>query len=157
MNVMTQNRKSITPILLFITIIVFIIFLAWSARQASTGGTDVTDSDYYSKGLKYNSTLVEKRAASVIGWSLHSSLHKRLLTLILTNKDNARVAGAHASASFPLPGSNQYLSVPFPEVDPGTYQLTIPGELSGEQLVRVEFERDGARISRQLLLNIEGT
>ena len=151
---MTQNKKSRIPLLLTIVIGIFILFLAWSAKKASIGGTDVTDSDYYSKGMKYNSTLVEKRAASVIGWSLQAALQQSNLTLNLTDKNNAPVSGANAQATFPEPGNNRSRTFQLNESEPGTYLLTVPSDLDGEQLVRIEFERDGARINRQLLLNI---
>lgn len=151
---MNQNKKSRIPLLLIFVIGIFILFLAWSAKQASIGGTDVTDSDYYSKGMKYNSTLVEKRAASVIGWSLQATLKQNKLTLNLTDKNNTAVTGASGQATFPEPGSNRFRSFQLDESVPGTYQLTIPTDLAGEQLARVEFELNGARIYRQMLLNI---
>ena len=154
---MTQNKKSRIPLILTFVIGVFILFLAWSAKKASIGGTDITDSDYYSKGMKYNSTLIEKRAASVIGWSLQAALQKNNLTLILSDKSSIPVSGANAQATFPEPGSNRSRSFPLVESEPGSYNLTVPADLVGEQLVRVEFERDGARINRQLLLNIQKT
>ncbi len=154
---MNQNKKSKIPLLLAIVIGIFVLFLAWSAKKASIGGTDVTDSDYYSKGMKYNSTLVEKRAASVIGWSLQAALQQSNLTLNLTDKNKAPVTGASGQATFPEPGNNRSRTFQLDESEPGTYQLTVPPDLAGEQLVRVEFERDGARINRQLLLNIAKT
>lgn len=39
----------------------FLAFSSWAAYQAATRVSDVSDRDYYSKGLKYNSTLLEKR------------------------------------------------------------------------------------------------
>lgn len=149
-----NNKKSAIPLLLTAIIGIFILFLAWAGRQASTGGTDVTDSDYYSKGLKYNSTLVEKRAASVIGWRLDARLDAGRLVLSLADKDGAPVVDANGRIEFPEPGSNRSEVYPLEENQPGTYQLLLPKGLGREQLVRVDFERNGARINRQLLLNI---
>ena len=132
----------------------FILFLVWSARMASTGGTDITDRDYYSKGLKYNSTLVEKKAASVIGWQLKTRLTERKLTFTLVDKNNQPILAAHGTLELPEPGGNHALSIPLEEINPGNYHVELPLQVKGERLARVDFERDGARISRQLLLNI---
>ena len=102
----TKNKSSI-PALLALLIMVFILFLAWSAKQASIGGTDVTDSDYYSKGLKYNSPLVEKRAAKVIGWAIKARFEPGFLIVDLTDKQNTPVPGAAGIIIFPEPGSNR--------------------------------------------------
>lgn len=151
---MTENNKpekSIIPLLLTIVISCFILFLIWSARQAATGGTDVTDRDYYSKGLKYNSTLVEKRAASVIGWKLETHLDDRLLILALTDKNNNPITGAIGQLIF---NNKNFGSLPLSEQKPGHYSIELPQNYSGELPVRVDFEKQGARITRQLLLNI---
>jgi len=151
---MQHNKKSIIPILLSVLIGCFILFLAWSGKQASTGGTDVTDSDYYSKGLKYNSTLVEKKAASVIGWQLQTRLAGRFLIFNLSDKNGKPIFAANGQLTLPIPGGNLAQSVPLSEVEPGTYQAELPVDLRGERPVRVDFELNGARINRQLLLSI---
>jgi len=151
MNQTSKKNKSIIPLLLAGLIGIFIVFLGWSARQASTGGTDITDRDYYSKGLKYNSTLVEKRAASVIGWKLSSRLVGRILTVNLSDKTGRPIDGAIGR----LVVSNKLATaLPLSEKSPGAYILELPAHYSGEFPVRIDFERAGARISRQLLLNI---
>ena len=45
------------------------------------------------------------------------------------------------------------ISFPLQEVDAGTYLLHLTDSMTGEMTARVEFERNGARINRQLLLN----
>ena len=151
---MTRKDKSLIPALLTLLILVFILFLAWAGKQASIGGTDVTDADYYSKGLKYNTTLVEKRAAKVIGWAIKARFEPGILIIDLTDKQNTPVSGATGIIIFPEPGSNRSLEYALQEEDTGRYQLSLPSQLTGERLARVEFELDGARINRQLLLNL---
>ena len=104
---MQIKKKTVFPYLITAAIIFFILFLAWAANQAATGGTDITDRDYYSKGLKYNSTLIEKKAASVIGWKLISRLEIGRLEMSLTDKNNLPVSGADGQITFPEPGSNR--------------------------------------------------
>ena len=151
---MNQNKKSIIPVLLSILIGCFILFLAWSGKQASTGGTDVTDSDYYSKGLKYNSTLVEKKAASVIGWQLQTRLEESFLIFNLSDKNGRPILAANGKLTLPIPGGNLVQTLTLSEENPGTYQTELPADLRGERPVRVDFELNGARINRQLLLSI---
>lgn len=43
---------------------------------------------------------------------------------------------------------------PLQEVRAGTYQLHLTDSMTGEMAARVEFEHDGARLNRQLLLNL---
>jgi len=153
---MRTRNKTIFPYLIAATVGLFILFLAWAANHAATGGTDVTDRDYYSKGLKYNSTLVEKRAASVIGWKLQAELEPGILKLVLFDKEGDPVSGANGRVVFPEPGSNHARVFTLAEGAAGIYRLAIPADLTGEKLARIEFEREGARISRQLLINIPG-
>lgn len=149
----SPRKKSIVPILLSILIGCFILFLAWSGRQASTSGTDITDRDYYSKGLRYNSTLLEKRAASVIGWHLETQIDGRTLIFDLRDRNGAPIPSANGHLVFSEPLKNIPISLPLVEETPGRYRIDLPDNLTGESLVRIDFERDGARINRQLLIN----
>ena len=151
---MNNRKKSSAPLVLTAVIVLFILFLIWAARQASTGGTDVTDSDYYRKGLKYNETLVEKRAASVIGWQLQTELDNRTLKFSLTDREGTPISGADGRLSLPESTSSGRPEHSLREVGAGRYHVTLPQELSGEQLVQIDIEREGARISRQLLLSL---
>lgn len=132
----------------------FLLFSTWSAFQASTPGTEVTDRDYYSKGLKYNNTLVEKRAASVLGWKVATTLAEKQLQISLMDGNSAPVSGARGLLTFYTQAESNQLALPLVENSPGSYHIQLPATLTGEITVRVDFEREGARISRQLLLNI---
>ena len=75
---MTETRKkNIYPAMILLLISCFLIFSTWAAFQAAGLGSKVTDTDYYSKGLKYNTSQVEKRAAEVLGWNLETRLDGR--------------------------------------------------------------------------------
>lgn len=133
---------------------VFVVFSVWSAKQASSNGTNVTDSDYYSKGLRYNKTLVEKRAASVLGWQVETELKGRDLQLQLSDKESKPVKGATGFAELYFDASGTTTMLDFVETVPGYYQLSVPTEISGEVRARLELERDGAKIHRQVLLTL---
>jgi len=142
------------PLLILLLLCCFLLFSGWSAYRAATRGTAVTDADYYSKGLKYNTTLVEKRAASVLGWQLQTRLVERRLEVLLSDTAQRPVSAASGNlflASADGSGDRRY---PFREDSAGTYALRLPPELRGEYHARIEFSSQGARLNRQLLLNL---
>jgi nitrogen fixation protein FixH len=146
--------KNFYPALIIFLLGTFILFLVWSGFQASTQGTQVTDRDYYSKGLKYNSTQIEKRAASAMGWKLSPQLVDGELLIDLQDGKGQPVAAAKGLLHlYSRPGID-LLKLPLQEVEAGRYRTRLPAELTGEVTIRIEFERDGARINRQLLITI---
>lgn len=88
------KKKNLYPAFVLLMIGSFICFLAWSAMRASDSGPQVTDADYYSKGLRYTSTVLEKRAAAVLGWRVDTQLSGRTLQLQLTDKEGRPVRSA---------------------------------------------------------------
>lgn len=151
---MLDKKPNRYPLFILLLLGSFLLFLAWSGKQASTRGSDITDRDYYSKGLKYNTTLVEKRAASVLGWSMHSRLEKSLLQVRLDDSKKQPVAGAIGTLLLYGAGDAKTRRLSFREGDSGKYLLELPTELQGELRASLEFERAGARLNRQLLLNL---
>jgi nitrogen fixation protein FixH len=144
--------KKLSPALLIpLLLCSFLAFSSWAAYQAVTRVSEVSDRDYYSKGLKYNSTVLEKQAAVVLGWELHSKLIDGVLIQHLTDQKGEPVSGARGLIK--LQHRDALLIVPLEEIDTGVYRAQLP-QLSGEHLLRAEFERDGARILRRLLLTI---
>lgn len=129
----------------------FLAFSSWAAYQAATRVSEVSDRDYYSKGLKYNSTLLEKKAATVLGWELRSELIDGVLIQYLTDQNGEPVSGAKGLLK--LQHHEAPLIVPLEEIATGVYRGQLP-QLAGEHLIRAQFERDGARIQRRLLLTI---
>ena len=141
------NSALLIPILLCS----FLAFSSWAAYQAATRVSEVSDRDYYSKGMKYNSTLLEKQAATALGWELHSTLTDGMLIQRLTNQQGEPVSGAKGLLK--LQYHEALLVVPVEEIATGVYRAQLP-ELVGEHLIRADYERDGARIQRRLLLTI---
>ena len=99
------NRKNLYPFFIVLAIASFIAFLAWAAMRASVSGPEVTDADYYSKGLRYTSTILEKKAAASQGWTIHTELSGRTLVISLQDKQGDPVRGAKGSILFFLPGT----------------------------------------------------
>ena len=147
-------KKNIYPTLILLLIGSFLCFSVWSAMRAADLGPQVTDTDYYSKGLRYSSTVVEKRAASVLGWKVTTQLIGRTLEFHLDDKEGQPVRSAEGVLSLYL--SEQASSIRFnlQEIAPGVYKLDLTPSMKGEMTARLEFESNGARLNRQLLLNL---
>lgn len=148
-----MNFKQFYPAFIVVLLGTFLGFSGWSAYRAATLGSQISDPDYYSKGLKYNTTLVEKRAASVLGWRIRSELSAGKLQVRLLDSQGLPVIGANGQLTVFFP-ENPISALALTESDPGTYSLLLPSNLRGEIPARLDFERQGARINRQLLLNI---
>ena len=132
----------------------FILFLVWSGFQAAGLGSKVTDAAYYSKGLKYNTTQVEKRAAEVLGWNLKTRLTGRTVKFHLTNSKGGDVDMAVGKLYLAIPDRAENIHLPLAEVTSGHYQVKLDENISGTIQARLEMERNGARLNRQLLLNL---
>jgi len=148
------RKKNIYPPLILLLIGSFLIFSAWSAFQAAGLGSKVTDTDYYSKGLKYNTTQVEKRAAEVLGWNVETMLDGRVLEFRLTDDEGKEVHQAVGSLYLAIPGAAENIHLSLQEINPGQYQVNLDDNINGTIQARLELEREGARINRQLLLNL---
>ena len=132
----------------------FLAFSGWSALRAIDAGPEVTDADYYSKGLKYSSTVLEKRAAAVLGWQVETQLVGRTLAFHLSDKQGQPIKAAQGQIFLYQAGPVSNKQLPLHETEPGVYIFTLSAEMTGTMNARVEFEQNGARINRQLLLNL---
>lgn len=151
---MSATRTKIYPAMIVLLIGGFLIFSGWAAFQANGFGSKVTDADYYSKGLKYNTSQVEKRAAEVLGWNLESKLNGRDLEFRLTDRSGGQVNRAGGTLYLAIPHSAENIHLPVQEVASGYYRVKLADNLTGTIQARLELEREGARLNRQLLLNL---
>jgi nitrogen fixation protein FixH len=148
------KKKGFYPSLILLLIGSFLCFSVWSAMQASDLGPQVSDADYYSKGLKYSSSMVEKRAAVVLGWKVSTQLIGRTLEFQLDDKQGQPVKSARGIIFLYLPDKDSSIQFPLQEIAAGVYQFNLTSSMTGEMNARLEFELDGARLNRQLLLNL---
>ncbi|HSH12406.1 MAG TPA: FixH family protein [Desulfurivibrionaceae bacterium] len=152
---MSETRKmNIYPLMILLLIGGFLLFSTWAAFQAAGLGSKVTDVDYYSKGLKYNSSQVEKRAAEVLGWHLETQLKGRDLEFHLTDRAGGEVERAGGTLNLAIPGSAENIHLPVREAAAGHYRVQLADKIIGPIQARLELEREGARLNRQLLLNL---
>jgi len=148
------KKKNFYPLLILLLIGSFLCFSIWSAMRAADMGPQVTDADYYSKGLRYSSTMLEKRAATVLGWKVSTRLIGRTLEFRLDDKDGKPVKSAAGALFLYLPEQASSTRFPLQEIAAGVYKLTLSTNMTGEMSARLEFKREGAYLNRQLLLNL---
>lgn len=147
-------KKNFYPCLILLLLVSFLCFSTWSAMRAAESGPEVTDADYYSKGLKYTSTLLEKRAAATLGWTVSTRLTGRSLLFRLSDKEGQSVRSAQGTIFLYLPKKASRSQFPLQEIDPGIYQFNLTADMTGEMNARLEFIYGGARLNHQLLLNL---
>jgi len=150
----SKAKRTVAPLLIVLTIFCFVLFLTWAGRQAATRGSAIADPAYYSKGLRYNTTQVEKRAASVLGWRLQVQRVGDSLLLQLVDSRQQPVGGGEALLEVYRKSADAPLTFALAETQPGRYRFKLPADLQGEYRARFDFHKDGARLNRQLLLNL---
>jgi hypothetical protein len=142
------------PAFILLLIGAFFAFAAWSVMQAADKGPQISDADYYSNGLKYSSTQFEKRTAAMLGWTVTTLRSGSYLKFTLLDREDRPVANANGRLTLPLGASASETRLALREEAPGIYLLEIVPAMRGEKQARLEFELSGARISRNLLLNL---
>ena len=149
-----KKRKS-TPWLLLLIGVGFLGLTAWSIYRAGHETSAVTDRDYYSHGLRYNETMLERKAAESLGWSTAIELTGTGLVIRLRDKHDQPVAGAVGILTLFSTSQEPVLTIPLSEATTGHYAALLPAGRRGELPAEISFERDGARLSKRLLLAIE--
>ncbi|RMF47800.1 MAG: hypothetical protein D6751_01860 [Deltaproteobacteria bacterium] len=147
---MQRTDSRIYPLLICGLVALFLGFTGWSIYRAVRAEPNVLDPEYYSRGLRYNQTLLERRAAASLGWKMVATLEGRRLVIELAGSDRAAVRGAKGSLR--PADSTVFPTLRLREISPGHYTASLPAQLSGDLRVRIEFERQGARLVRDLLL-----
>ena len=141
---------------LFITLLVagFLTLSAWSFHRAARGASAVTDPDYYSHGLRYDQTMLEQKTAAALGWDAMVRLQGRQVFIELRDRTHRAVTQAQGTLVLSDPGQRHPRKVTLNETGSGSYQAELPDDLRGEHTAEITFLRDGARLSRRLLLSL---
>ena len=132
----------------------FLLLMVWSIFLAGQRSSAVIDRDYYSHGLRYNETLLERQAAVALGWQLSTELQGRALIVHLGDKLGQPVTSAQGLIHLSQASNPSGVTLTLQEIGPGIYQAQLAAEMRGELHARLEFRRDGALLNRQLLLNL---
>jgi hypothetical protein len=150
----TRKKAGAWPLLVVVIGVSFLGVTGWSIYRAATGTSRITDPEYFSHGLKYNQTRIEERAAESLGWRLTSDLDEGRLLFTLQTEDAEPVSGCRGEVL--IFDRDNRLSLPVHEEKAGYYYAELPAELSGSLTGDLLLQRDGARISRRLLINLNG-
>ena len=137
------------PLLLLLGL-AFLVLTGWAVQQAVSRVSAVTDAGYYSLGRRYHHSQLEQRAAASLDWQLATNLENGGLQLRLT-AHGVPVTGGTGEVQLGAHGRAGVLTLR--EEAPGLYVVSLPPEAAGTVSARVLLTRDGARISRALLLH----
>ena len=133
----------------------FLGLTAWSIYRAGHETSAVIDRAYYSHGLRYNKTMLERKAAESLGWKATIELTGTGLVISLRDKHDQPVAGAEGVVTLFSTSQEPVVTIPLSEATTGYYAARLPAGRHGEIPAEISFERDGARLNKRLLLAIE--
>lgn len=153
----TTRKTGVWPLLPLAIGIAFLGVTGWSIQQAREKVSPVTDVNYYSHGLRYNQTTLETKAAESAGWAMRSELSGRKLSIVMENGDHQPVTGCRGQLLIYDGGQAQAsrrLELAVTEAPAGSYNFTLPAELTGGLTGDLSLQRDGAVFNRRLLLNL---
>ena len=142
------------PLLILMLATGFIAFSAWSFYRAAQGSSAVTDTDYYSHGLRYNQTILERNAAASLGWDATVTLDDRQLQVVLTDRARQPVTAASVTLSLSKGNRGEALLLPLTEGSGGNYLVDLPLDLRGNLNGQLDFALTGTRFSKRLLISI---
>lgn len=154
---MTNTAPSNWPLFIVVLILLFFIITSWSVFQASSRISAITDTHYYSHGLKYNNTQIEHQTAKSLGWEMSTSVNNLMLEARLSAREGFTISSAQAEARIFPPsceGTASDFRLPLSETSPGVYRVSLPATLKGENRVDVILRQGGARIERTLLIQL---
>jgi nitrogen fixation protein FixH len=132
----------------------FCVLMLWSIFLASQRTSAVIDRDYYSHGLRYNESLLERQAAATIGWTTSTRLLGRTLITEVRDRDHEPVTRAHGTLKLLESAGKPTRQFVLDEIEPGSFQVELPADLHGEQPVEIQFDLAGARLSKRLLVTL---
>jgi len=150
----SDKKAGAWPWLVVIIGLSFLAITGWSIYRAIIGTSRVTDPAYYSHGLKYNQSEIEERAAESMGWRLSSVLKGERLLFTLETESAAPVSGCRGELL--IFNRDNRFSVTLREGKAGLYSAVLPKNLTGSLTGDLVLQRDGARLSRRLLINLDG-
>lgn len=142
------------PLLIVVLVAGFLSLTAWSFYRAARDASTVTDRDYYNHGLRFEQTRLEQQAAASQGWDAEASLDGRWLRLRLKDRQQRPVSAVRAELTLSGSDRSEILRLPLTEESPGIYRALFPATLHGEQTARIDCEREGARLGKQLVLSL---
>jgi nitrogen fixation protein FixH len=142
------------PAFIITLVLAFTAFTWWSFIRAAAGVSAVTDPDYYSHGLKYNSTTLEQQAGEALGWTVRQQVAGRRLTIRVEDSHQVGIPGCQGAITFPGEGTGASPLPPLAvtEIGAGLYQADIPATLPQTLMTTLTIGKGQAMVHRRLLL-----
>ncbi len=101
--------------------------------------------DYYQRAAAWDDTMARAATSDALGWRLDVAARGRELTLVVTDRQGAAVAGAGATLiAVPRGRVDATVRAAAIEVEPGRYRAVVPGVRHGLHDLSVEL-RQGER------------
>ena len=133
-------------------LLLFLGITAWSVYRAAVGVSAVTDPQYYSHGLRYEDTVLERRNAAAQGWIMKARLDGDELTIRLGDGKGTPVSGAVCEILLRPGGHPRRLGLVERTAGRYTVHLPPPREASPVQ-ASLDCRLAGAAVHRTLLIN----
>jgi hypothetical protein len=145
------------PAFIIALIVTFVAFSCWSLQRAASGVSAVSDSKYYSHGLKYNATNIEIQTAQALRWTVTPKVQGRVLTVQVEDAEQVGVSGANGFITVQPDSAEQgpVESLPLLESGQGLYMLSVPAKLPKTFSASLTLTKDQATVQRRLLINLE--
>lgn len=157
---LTKVRRPVGPWpwLLLGLATIFALVTGWSVQRAGIAGSRVLDRDYYSHGLKYNQTMLEKQAAAALGWQLVAAIEGERLTARLHDQEQRPVSNGEGRLLVRQRAGRDYRTseIALAEVAAGVYETVLPAAGADELDLTLIIRRDRAEIRRRLLVRLTG-
>lgn len=155
MNMTTENLR--WPAFIIALVLCFVIFSWWSLERAASGVSAVSDPNYYSHGLKYNSTNIEIQTAQALSWTVTPTVKGRELTVAVADAMQVGVSGAKGAITVQPESTGQGILPPLSlmESGQGLYTVTIPANLPLTFSANLSLSKGQATVQRRLLVNLD--
>lgn len=142
------------PALIIALVLAFAAFSWWSFILAASGVSAVTDPDYYSHGLKYNGTALERKAGEALGWRVSQQVAGRVLTMRVEDAQQQGIPGCQGVITFAGDGAGPQPLPPLAvtEIGAGRYRAEIPAALPQTLAATLTISKGQALIQRRLIL-----
>ncbi len=152
-----MNTTARWPAFIIALVLAFAAFSWWSFIQAASGVSAVTDPDYYSHGLKYNGTALEREAGAALGWRVSQQVAGRVLTMRVEDAHQQGIPGCQGVITFAGEGTGAQPLPPLEvtEIGGGLYRAEIQAALPQTLAATLTINKGQAMIQRRLILALD--
>lgn len=135
-------------VFLALILVAFAVGMAISFRMAGSLDGKLSDRDYYEHGKHYDVRTARERKARELGWRLRVTREGGALVVTVSDKNGSLVRGGDLSF-LPSDGAVSASTVPFDEVAPGRYLVSILA-LTGYTKGRLNFSSGDASLTTRI-------